>query len=69
VNLGLKTLAVPDLEVEVGDELDVLPDRVINRKIGKGYPVLPLPPARQAIVDAGGLITYTRKRLLENAER
>jgi len=27
--------------------------------------VVPLPPARQAIIDAGGLIAYTRKKMLE----
>jgi hypothetical protein len=30
---------------------------------------VPLPKARQAIVDAGGLIAYTRKRVLEAAGR
>ncbi|MBN1895913.1 3-isopropylmalate dehydratase small subunit [bacterium] len=67
VNLGLKTLAVPDLEAEPGDELEIRNDRVINRRTGKEFPVLPLPPARQAVVDAGGLIPYTKKRLLEKA--
>jgi 3-isopropylmalate/(R)-2-methylmalate dehydratase small subunit len=67
VNLGLRTLAVPDLEAEPGDELEILSGRVINRRTGKEFPVLPLPPARQAIVDAGGLIAYTRRRLLEKA--
>jgi hypothetical protein len=27
-------------------------------------PIFPLPPARQAIIDAGGLIPYARARLL-----
>jgi hypothetical protein len=38
-------------------------------KVGTPSPfaVVPLPKARQAIVDAGGLITYTRKRVMEAA--
>jgi hypothetical protein len=38
---------------------------VVNRTTGKTFTTQPLPPARQAIIDAGGLIPYTRKRLLE----
>jgi len=30
---------------------------------------VPLPKARQDIIDAGGLIAYTRKRLLEARAR
>ena len=32
-------------------------------------PSCPLPKARQAIIDAGGLIAYTRKRVMETASR
>jgi 3-isopropylmalate/(R)-2-methylmalate dehydratase small subunit len=69
INLGLKTVVCPSIEAKEGDELDVLPDRVVNRTTGKSFPVDPLPKARQAIVDAGGLIPYTRKRLLEKARK
>ena len=55
----------PDSEAEVGDELEVFEDKVVNKTSGKTFAVTPLPKARQAIVDAGGLIPYTRKRLLE----
>jgi hypothetical protein len=34
---------------------------------GKIFSVLPLPKSRQAIIDAGGLIPYTRSRLLQTA--
>ena len=36
-----------------------------NKTTGKSYATVPLPKARQAIVDAGGLIPYTRKLLLD----
>lgn len=64
VNLGLKTVICPSIEADEGDELKILPDKVVNETKGKSFPVEPLPKARQAIVDAGGLIAYTRKRLL-----
>jgi hypothetical protein len=31
--------------------------------------MVPLPKARQAIIDAGGLVPYTRRRLMETRER
>ena len=34
---------------------------------GKSFPIMPLPKSRLAIVDAGGLIPYTRSRLLQTA--
>ncbi|MDP2209132.1 MAG: 3-isopropylmalate dehydratase [Bacteroidota bacterium] len=65
VNLGLKTVVCPTIEADEGDELEIQQDSVVNVTKGKSFPVEPLPKARQAIVDAGGLIAYTRKRLLE----
>ena len=64
VNLGLNTVTCPDLEAKVGDELEVTDTKVINKTTGKEFDVIPHPPARQAIIDAGGLIAYTRKLLL-----
>lgn len=69
VNLGLRVLHAPDLQAAVGDDLDLLPDRVINRTSGRDFAVVPLGPARQAIVEAGGLIAYVRKRLIEESSR
>jgi 3-isopropylmalate/(R)-2-methylmalate dehydratase small subunit len=63
VNLGLKTLTVPDIEAQEGDELEFCGDEVINRTSGKGFKVEPLSGTRQAIIEAGGLIPYTRSRL------
>ena len=64
VNLGLQTVACPDIEGAEGDEIEISGSRLINRASGRHYPIRPLPPARQAIMDAGGLIPYTRQRLL-----
>jgi hypothetical protein len=36
----------------------------MNRSTGKRFAVQPLPEARQAIMKAGGLIPYTRERLM-----
>jgi 3-isopropylmalate/(R)-2-methylmalate dehydratase small subunit len=63
VNLGLRVVTCPTIEAEVGDELDISDRAVVNRTSGKRYPVSPLPPARRAIMDAGGLIPYTKARL------
>lgn len=64
INLGLRLVTVPDIEASESDELEVAADRVLNKTTGKSFAVVPLPKARQAIVDAGGLIAYTRKRVL-----
>ena len=65
INLGLQLVICPTLEASEGDELDVSVTQVVNRTTGKTFTTQPLPPARQAIIDAGGLIPFTRKRLLE----
>lgn len=64
INLGLKTIICPAIEASDGDDLEIAPEKVINRTTGKSFAAIPLPKARQAIIDAGGLIPYTRKRLL-----
>ncbi len=63
-NLGLRTVICPAIEASVGDELDLTRTHVQNITTGKVFPIQPLPPARQAIIDAGGLIAYARSRLL-----
>jgi 3-isopropylmalate/(R)-2-methylmalate dehydratase small subunit len=64
VNLGLQTVICPGIAASEGDELEITPGAVVNLTTGKRFPVKALPPARQAIMAAGGLIPYTRKRLL-----
>ncbi|MDQ1264982.1 MAG: 3-isopropylmalate/(R)-2-methylmalate dehydratase small subunit [Bacteroidota bacterium] len=65
INLGLPTIICPSYEAEVGDELEIQADKLINKTSGKTFDIIPLPKARQAIVDAGGLIPYARKKLIE----
>jgi 3-isopropylmalate/(R)-2-methylmalate dehydratase small subunit len=63
INLGLRVITCPTLEATVGDELEIADAEVLNRRTGKRHSTLPLPASRQAIIDAGGLIPYTRQRL------
>jgi 3-isopropylmalate/(R)-2-methylmalate dehydratase small subunit len=65
VNLGLRTVICPELEAEPGDELEIKEDQVVNCTSGKLFPAQPLPEARRVIIDAGGLIPYTRKLLVQ----
>jgi 3-isopropylmalate/(R)-2-methylmalate dehydratase small subunit len=65
VNLGLKILVCPALEANEGDELKIEGGQVHNATTNRSYVLQPLPAARCAIVDAGGLIPYTRARLLQ----
>jgi len=67
VNLGLQTVIAPELEAKAGDNLEIQGDKVVNKTTGKSFKTIPHAPARQAIIDAGGLIPYTRRRLLEKA--
>ena len=64
-NLGLQTIICPDIEASDGDELEIGAEAIVNKTSGKTHPIVPLPQARQAIIDAGGLIAYARKRLVE----
>jgi 3-isopropylmalate/(R)-2-methylmalate dehydratase small subunit len=65
VNLGLNLVTAPDCEASEGDEVELAGGRLVDKTTGRSFAIVPLPRARQAIVDAGGLIAYTRKRVLE----
>jgi 3-isopropylmalate/(R)-2-methylmalate dehydratase small subunit len=65
INLGLNVVTAPEVEASEGDELEVTGNEVVNKTTGRSFPTVPLPKARQAIIDAGGLIAYTRKRVVE----
>jgi 3-isopropylmalate/(R)-2-methylmalate dehydratase small subunit len=65
VNLGLNVVTAPEIDASAGDELEITAGRVVNKTTGHSFDVVPLPKARQAIIDAGGLIAYTRKRVME----
>lgn len=66
INLGLKLILCPAIEAMEGDELEFTEGQVINQRSGKSFPTQTMPPARQAILDAGGLISFTRQRLLKD---
>ena len=65
INVGLRLVLCPEIEASEGDELELSATEVQNRTTGKAFAIVPWLPARQAIIDAGGLIPYTRKKLME----
>ena len=65
INVGLQMVICPDIEAEEGDELEIGDSEVRNLTSGKSFAIEALPKARQAIINAGGLIPYTRRLLLE----
>jgi 3-isopropylmalate/(R)-2-methylmalate dehydratase small subunit len=67
INVGLQMIICPDIEAQEGDELEVRDNKVWNLTSGKSFAIESLPKARQAIIDAGGLIPYARRLLLERA--
>ncbi len=68
VNLGLRIVICPGIEAEVGDELEIKSDKVINRNRNEAFDIIPHSKTRQEIIEAGGLIAYTRRRLLEKQD-
>jgi 3-isopropylmalate/(R)-2-methylmalate dehydratase small subunit len=68
INVGLRVVVAPEIEASVGDELEVEAQHVLNRTTGARFEIVALPRARQAIIEAGGLIAYTRQRLREQTE-
>jgi 3-isopropylmalate dehydratase small subunit len=66
VNLGLRTVTAPGVEASVGDELIFDGENVINQTTGKLFAIVPLSGTQQAVIDAGGLIAYSKKRLIES---
>jgi 3-isopropylmalate dehydratase small subunit len=69
INLGLRTVICPEVEAELGDELELTDEHVVNQTSGKSFDMVPLPAARQAIIDAGGLIAFTRQRLMGQTQK
>jgi 3-isopropylmalate/(R)-2-methylmalate dehydratase small subunit len=67
INVGLKMIICPDIEAGEGDELEFRDNEVHNLTSGKSFAIEPLPQARQAIIDAGGLIPYARQLLMERS--
>lgn len=67
INLGLRLVTAPGITANVGDELNLSGGEVVNQTLNVRFPAVELPAARQAIIDAGGLIPYTRTLLLDRA--
>jgi len=65
INVGLRMVICPDIEAEEGHELEIGDAEVRNLSTGRSFAIESLPEARQAIIDAGGLIPYTRRLLQE----
>ncbi len=65
INVGLNMVICPDIEASEGDEIEIEGGKVFNRTSGRSFDIVPMPKARQAIIDAGGLIAYTRQKLLQ----
>ena len=65
VNLGLQMISAAGVEASVGDDIEIEGTKLTNRTTGKTYDIQPQAPARQAIIDAGGLIPYARKKLVQ----
>ena len=67
INIGLTIIECPEAarEAENGDEFLAAPEKGIleNRTKGKIYNIIPFPDFMQEIIDAGGLIEYTKKRV------
>jgi 3-isopropylmalate/(R)-2-methylmalate dehydratase small subunit len=65
INLGLRMIVCPEIEAADGDELELDPESVVNKTTGRRFKTEPMPKSRQVIIDAGGLMAYTRQRVLE----
>lgn len=63
INLGLNMVICPNISADVDDELEIQKFKVINKTQNIEYPIEPLPQSKQTVIDAGGLIEYTRQRL------
>ncbi len=64
INLGLQVVICPGIEASEGDELAITEHQVLNQTTGQAFELVQLPAARKGIMDAGGLIPYTRARLV-----
>jgi 3-isopropylmalate/(R)-2-methylmalate dehydratase small subunit len=69
INLGLKVVLCPGIDASVGDDLEITDRQVLNKTTGKAFEQVRLPAARRGIMDAGGLIPYTRTLLKARAKR
>ena len=64
INIGLP-LVEADIEAKDGDTLEVDFDAgvVTNKTTGKSAKFPPMPPFLKKLMDAGGLVEYTKKQM------
>jgi 3-isopropylmalate/(R)-2-methylmalate dehydratase small subunit len=65
INLGLRIILCPQVSAREGDRIEVTEGEVLNHSSGTSYKLQPLPAGRLSIMKAGGLIPFTRIRLME----
>ncbi len=66
INIGLPLFVSADVErIRDGDSIDIDADEgiIFNRSRGESYRTTPLPPFLQEIVEAGGLVEYTKRKV------
>lgn len=66
INIGLPLLECPDTDrIDEGDEIEVdfASGMITNKTKGETYSATSMPDFLQGIVDAGGLIEYTRQQV------
>lgn len=66
INVGLNVIICPAIAAKEDDVFEISPEQIKNLTDGKCFPVSPLPKAAQEILDSGGLIPYTRQRLIHS---
>ena len=64
INLGLKVILSPSFEANEGNEVVLSDGRILDLTTKREFEIDPLPKARQAIIDAGGLVPFTHARLV-----
>lgn len=67
INIGLPILESPDAveDAQKGDALsvDLVAGTITNQRTGRTYQASPYPPFVLGIINAGGLVPYTRREL------
>lgn len=69
VNLGLNMVICPTIEAKEGDDVVVENGKVVNKTTSKMFDIVHFPKAQQGIIDAGGLIAYTRAKLVQERKQ
>lgn len=67
INVGLSVVICPDIEANENDILIIKNKTVVNESTGMTYAMTPLSETQKAVMEASGLIEYTRARLLMKA--